>query len=394
MNNSIPDHIFSCISTLNSHGFEAWLVGGCVRDIIIGRIPHDFDVATNALPGEVLSVFEKVVPTGVKYGTVTVLFDMGSVEVTTFRTDGEYIDSRHPENVEFSGELESDLSRRDFTVNAIAYHPDKGFFDPFSGVDDIHGRLIKTVGSPSARFGEDALRIFRCFRFSAQLSFVIEQDTKKEALRLAKSLENISIERIAAELLKSLCAPSPENIEPLLDSGALEFLGIKNGELSPAKNLQNDEICRLAAFIYLTKSDIDVCKRLKLSNKIQSDTNFILDMLQKDTLPDKRSRKQLLNKTGFETYIKWLSLEKDLKHTDTDEFITEAENIIRENIPINLHMLDIDGNALKNAGIPDGQLIGQILNQLLLDVLDDPSLNKREILLEKSLEITKIYLLS
>ena len=189
---------------LEQKGFEAYLVGGCVRDSLVGRTPKDWDFTTNATPEEITDVFEtaeyKVVPTGIKHGTVSVVIDSEVFEITTFRTDGEYKDGRHPETVEFASSIEEDLSRRDFTMNSIAYNPKKGFVDPFGGKEDIANKVVRATGLATERFNEDALRMLRCIRFSSQLSFEIEKSTF-EAIKIYSDLiDKISKERITAEL--------------------------------------------------------------------------------------------------------------------------------------------------------------------------------------------------
>ena len=201
---SIPENAALVIDRLMQNGYEAYIVGGCVRDSLLGLAVSDFDITTAAPPEKVIELFEKTVPTGIKHGTVTVIIENEPIEVTTFRTEGIYKDSRHPENVEFVSDLKEDLSRRDFTVNAIAYDGDDGIIDLYGGLEDIKTRTLRTVRNPDERFCEDALRIMRLFRFASQLGFSIEENTEKSALSKLASLENISAERVFAELKKML----------------------------------------------------------------------------------------------------------------------------------------------------------------------------------------------
>ena len=201
----IPQSVDSIIKTIESGGFEAFIVGGCVRDMLIGITPSDYDITTNALPTQIKSIFKKTVDTGIKHGTVTVMIDKNPLEITTMRRDGKYTDNRHPDSVEFTSAITEDLSRRDFTVNAIAYSEKSGICDPFGGYDDIKNQVIRCVGNADARFGEDALRIFRAVRFSSVLGFGIEEKTAQSVLKNREKLKNVSAERIRSELLKTLC---------------------------------------------------------------------------------------------------------------------------------------------------------------------------------------------
>ena len=217
----IPGGVAALCARLRSAGREAYPVGGCVRDLLLGRTPGDWDVTTSARPEEVMALFERTVPTGIKHGTVTVLTGAGGVEVTTFRAEGGYADGRHPDAVTFGGDLAGDLSRRDFTINAMALGPDGAVIDPFGGRADLKAGLIRCVGEPERRFGEDALRMLRAVRFSAQLDFAIEGATA-EALRKSAGLTaRLSAERVRAELEKTLLAPWPERGEGLFAWGLL-----------------------------------------------------------------------------------------------------------------------------------------------------------------------------
>lgn len=211
----IPKQIEEVLEKLEKAGFEAYIVGGCVRDGIMGKTAHDYDITTSAEPCETERVFAdcRVVETGIKHGTVTVLYKGMSVEITTFRVDGDYPDGRHPEKVAFSRNLEDDLARRDFTMNAIAYSPRRGIIDIFGGESDIKGRIIRCVGDPEKRFSEDALRVLRALRFSAVLGFDIEENTKKSLLKKKETLAKVSKERTFSELKRLLCG---ENVKSVL----------------------------------------------------------------------------------------------------------------------------------------------------------------------------------
>lgn len=215
----IPEKAEIILHTLEEAGYEAYVVGGCVRDSILGRSPDDWDITTSAKPEEVKALFRRTVDTGLIHGTVTVMLDKEGFEVTTYRVDGEYEDGRHPKEVSFTASLEEDLKRRDFTINAMAYNPKRGLVDLFGGVQDMENRIIRCVGNPLERFTEDALRILRAVRFSAQLGFSIEGETLKAISVLAPNLKYVSAERIQVELLKLLVSPHPDYLRTAYEAG-------------------------------------------------------------------------------------------------------------------------------------------------------------------------------
>ncbi len=224
MNFIIPDKVNKIIEELRNHGFEAYAVGGCVRDMILGRSPKDWDITTSATPIEVKSIFRRTVDTGIVHGTVTVLLDKDHFEVTTYRLDGEYEDNRHPKEVSFTSSLTEDLKRRDFTINAMAYNEIEGVIDLFGGMEDLQKGLIRCVGSAKERFEEDALRILRAVRFSAQLGFTIEEDTLRAVREKAENLKNISAERIRVELTKLLISDHPDRLRDLYSVGITKVI--------------------------------------------------------------------------------------------------------------------------------------------------------------------------
>ena len=208
----IPSGAGRILDTLHAAGFEAYIVGGCVRDCILGRTPTDWDITTSASPQKMKQLFRKTVDTGIQHGTVTVLMPDGQYEVTTYRVDGEYLDGRHPEEVTFTASLTEDLKRRDFTINAMAYSEETGVIDEFDGIGDIRRKLIRAVGNADRRFSEDALRIMRALRFSAQLDYSIEEKTREAITRFAPRLSLVSAERIRTELEKTICSDHPERL--------------------------------------------------------------------------------------------------------------------------------------------------------------------------------------
>lgn len=224
MDLKLPEKVNSIIKTLKNAGSEAYAVGGCVRDLILERIPNDWDITTNAVPTEVKKLFRRTFDTGIEHGTVTVMLGSDHYEVTTYRLDGKYSDMRHPDEVRFTGSLKEDLKRRDFTINALAYNEEDGLKDEFGGLEDLHNGIIRAVGNARERFSEDALRILRAFRFAAQLNFTIEDETAKAAEELKENLKEISAERIMTELTKLLLSDHPEMIRSLYRAGITKLI--------------------------------------------------------------------------------------------------------------------------------------------------------------------------
>jgi len=379
----LPDYAEECINVLEKNGYEAFAVGGCVRDSIIGTTPHDYDVTTNALPSEVKKIFPHVIPTGEKFGTLTVLFGKEQIEVTTYRFDGEYDDFRRPSKIQFGKSLKEDLARRDFTVNAIAYSPKVGLVDLFGGMGDIKNKIIRTVGEPEKRFSEDALRIMRCFRFSAQLGFEIDGKTRNGALALIGLLEKISVERIRDELFKIICSKNPKNAEILIKSGGLEFLGIGK-EIKCSLNilalLPDIADFKLGAFLYITNSK-DCSRRLKLSNKQLETAEACYELLDSDLPKTKSELKKLMSTKGSFDYNNFLTVYSVIHRTDIEVQRVFYNEIISNNEPYKISMLKINGSDLKELGITDGVKIGKILNYLCNEVINEPKFNTKHSLI-------------
>ena len=250
----IPSHVEYIIGKLNQNGYEAFAVGGCVRDTLLGRTPGDWDITTSARPEQVKALFRRTIDTGIQHGTVTVMLERTGYEVTTYRIDGEYEDGRHPRQVEFTSDLLEDLKRRDFTINAMAYSHETGIVDAFGGMEDLEKRVIRCVGEPMERFEEDALRILRAIRFSAQLDFSIEEKTREAITRIAPNLAKVSRERVQMELTKLLCSDHPEQICQVYETGISRYvseefscLPWEKAEISPA--LPKEKYVRWAAFL-------------------------------------------------------------------------------------------------------------------------------------------------
>lgn len=379
----LPEYVIYCLDTIENNGFEAWCVGGAVRDHIMGKSPFDYDITTNAKPDDIINMFPKTVPTGLQHGMVTVVTDNGNIEITTYRADGEYIDHRSPERVTFLSTVDADLSRRDFTMNAICYNPKKGFYDPQNGIVDIHNRIIRAIGDPNKRFSEDALRIMRAFRFSAQLGFDIEDNTKNSAISLCGLLKDISVERIYVELKRALTSKFARNFEPLLKCGAFKHLGMNITSL-PNKfdTLPYDFALR---FAYICKeAGIDassVLRKLKTDNLTINNTNIFLYLLNQPFPKTKIDLKVLLRHAERFAVERLLDFYTSIDQ-DTKILYEEFQNIFVFSEPYRVDMLDINGNDLVILGFK-GKEIGEKLDYLLNLVIKDPNLNKKAKLIEK-----------
>lgn len=377
---NLPNYVISALKILNDAGFEAYCVGGAIRDHLLGITPFDYDITTNAKPSNIISLFEKTVPTGIKHGTVTVIIDDFSIEITTYRTDGEYLDHRSPENVNFVSSVLEDVKRRDFTVNSILYHPKIGFYDPQNGISDINNKIIRTVGDPNLRFEEDALRILRAFRFSSQLGFTIESSTINSALQLAPTLRSISVERIFIEFKKIIISKSPNFSSPLFELGTFEFLGISRCNLSKIDKLPNEFSLR---FAYLCRSynlnPTTILKNLKADNQTIKDTENLYKILSSPVPKTKAEIKYLLRDYGLDSFSDFCSA-NSLYISENPILSAQFNEILENNEPFCINQLDISGDDLKKHGL-SGIEIGQTLDRLLNHVIIDPSLNQKDKLL-------------
>ncbi len=377
----LPQYVKNCISVLEKAGFEAYCVGGAVRDLIMGLEPSDFDVTTNCPPNMVEKLFDRTIPTGIEHGTVTVLIDGNAIEVTTYRTEGGYSDARHPDKVTFVGNIEDDLARRDFTVNAIAYNERRGFFDPFSGIEDIAAKRLRTVGEARLRFSEDALRIMRLYRFASQLGFEIEADTLIAAQELLPLLEKISVERIFSELCKTLLGKRIEKATDFFSRGGLEFLGIERCDIAPLSSLPRERSIRFAALIKLSGSSAECLKNLKCDNLLKDEAGSLLSLLNGGLPEDKIALKRALCSYGEGIIRKGFPLFSVLCALDCGAAEKALDEIINGQEPYRLSHLAISGEDIKAAGY-NGREIGNVLSMLLERIWADPSLNTREKLIE------------
>lgn len=380
---SLPETVLACIRTIEAGGFEAYCVGGCVRDLLLGRDAKDYDLATDGRPAEIARLFDRVLETGIRHGTVTVLQNGMAIEVTRYRSDGVYLDHRRPEQVAFVDHIEEDLSRRDFTINAMAYHPEKGLLDPFGGQADLAAGVIRSVGEPARRFDEDALRILRAFRFASTLGFMVEPETLAASAAAAPLLRQISRERILAELTGLLSGRHPEALEPLLACGGLDFLGLRfRNSLSQLQILPSDTALRFAALCFLCGADeTEVLKNLKSSTALAGAVRAYCREFRQPLPPSPAVLKKRLSGLSPERWELLLAARETLLGEDTAFALEWLEKILRENQPYTLAMLAVNGRDIAALG-GEGRQIGVILDKLLSVVLEDPSQNKKEALLK------------
>ncbi len=382
----LPEQVKFIISELNKNGYEGYIVGGCVRDYLMGIPPHDYDITTSALPEEVKAIFPHTVDTGIEHGTVTVIIDKIGYELTTYRIDGEYKDNRHPEQVIFTDKLAGDLSRRDFTVNAIAYNDQRGYVDMFGGMEDIKKAIIKGVGEPSKRFQEDALRMMRALRFSAQLNFSIEENTMLALKENAQLIKNISIERIREEFFKLIISDHNERLDLLYESGMLPYFLpelkkiIEDNSISYTTiNTLSKDICVRLAYVFHTL-DSDNVKKILHNFRTDNKTNKITSQLVKYIdfeITDKYSLRKLISILGENTEHE-IEIMGAVKGIDTSKAKEMYSEIISAGDCCNLKSLAINGNDLKELGIDHGKEVGEYLAKALDFVLKNPHNNQHE----------------
>ena len=390
----IPAPAEEILTKLNENGYEAYLVGGCVRDMILGREPGDWDITTSALPEQVKQVFRRTVDTGIQHGTVTVMMGDEGYEVTTYRIDGEYADGRHPDSVTFTPSLTEDLKRRDFTVNAMAYNGNTGLVDEFGGMEDLDRGIIRCVGEPMDRFSEDALRILRAIRFSAQLGFAIEGRTYEAIRAIAPNMVHVSKERIQAELTKLLLSPHPVHISMVYETGISPYvsetfhkvplLGMPSvpAQVPPVRHM------RWAAFLRKCMPDeaVKILKDLKLDNDTINRVRTLISWQDYGLGPDKYSIRIAMSRMEpdlfddlleFRMCLSEAGARQDLGHT-----ALLVDEIRRAGDCISLKTLAVGGNDIIKAGIRPGREVGLTLARLLEMVLEEPARNTKEYLLQ------------
>ena len=385
---NFPMFIQEILYTLHNAGFEAYLVGGCVRDTLLGKAPLDWDITTNALPETVMALFPHCIPTGIQHGTVTVVWEPNcTAEVTTYRTDGIYEDGRHPKQVSFATTLEDDLSRRDFTMNAIAYSPFSGFVDLFQGQEHMNQKKIYCVGDPMVRFSEDALRMLRAIRFSAVLGFAIDPAILQAIAQLRDNIKKVSIERIQAEFSKTLLTDYARAVQTLWDTGlCCAFLPELTAapDMTYLVSLPKRLPCRLAALLQALPLETaqHILKRLRYSNAITSHTISILkNMAAGLPTTETELRQRLADKTLQRGCPDYLEMQGD------ENILSTLERIQQRGDCTSLSALAVNGDDLTKINITDGKKKGTVLQALLQAVLENPSLNTKEQLIEIALRI-------
>ncbi|WAM37194.1 CCA tRNA nucleotidyltransferase [Caldicellulosiruptor acetigenus] len=368
------------IKTLNQHGFKAYLVGGCLRDYLLSKEPEDFDIATDAKPEDVIHLFEKTIPTGIKHGTVTVIINGVKIEVTTFRVEKEYENHRWPK-VEFTNSLFEDLRRRDFTINAMAYHPDEGLIDYFGGIEDLKNKIVRCVGNPHERFFEDALRILRCIRFATQLSFVIENETFEALKSLKDLLKKISKERINIELSKTLESKnSSYGLELLYESSVGSIIIPEYSQI----------------YLYLSQVDFDfIPTKFKVPAFFAClKDNTLIEKLMRDLKFEKKkinaavklcnyltmecSQDKLVKKIFFEEEKEAEEILTTISILKSDHRILQIFNDLkRENKLIHKKDVQLSGEDLLVLGLR-GEMIGKVLNSVYEYILENPEKNNKD----------------
>lgn len=395
---NLPDEISLALNTLNQKGFKAYLVGGAVRDFLMGIPVSDFDITTDATPDEIHSLFQKCIDTGLSHGTVTVIINHVHIEITTFRQDGNYIDHRRPESVSYSKNLCDDLSRRDFTINALAYNPSEGIIDMYGGIDDIKNKILRCVGCARTRFEEDALRMLRLIRFCAKLGFDTEKDTLLALINKQHLIEYVSKERIREEIIKTLLADYPEKMLTFSDSKILDYVfekdffeNISESDLIEMKALPKIHTLRLAYILHkLYKNKTDYVRillnNLKFSNNEKKEIlNIIGFMDEYLSHSDKFTDRYTLKKHMAKYSIEHIRMAFDILslYKDTTEPYAVLECIINSGEPYLISHLNINGNNLVNMGF-EGADTGNCLEHLIDLVTKNPLFNTKEILTKEA----------
>lgn len=435
-----PSYVLDAIQQLNAAGYEGYAVGGCVRDSLLGKAPHDWDLATSAKPEQVKAVFAgcRVLETGIQHGTVTLLTDGGPLEITTYRIDGVYSDGRRPDSVAFTGSLKEDLARRDFTVNAMACHPEEGLVDCFGGREDLRNGVIRCVGDPDKRFSEDALRLMRALRFSSVLGFSIHPDTAESLLRCREALAHIAAERILSELLKLLCGKDVFRV--LMEYPQLLWVFLP--ELQPMRHFDQhtpyhlydvwehtaravaaappEPALRLAMLFHDAGKPASFTRdaagqghfkghaavsetlakkmlaRLKASNELKERV-LMLVRCHDDSIPaERKAVRRALGRFGAEGFFALLQAKRADDAAKNPEFSrsaqidaleTLAKELLDEGACFSLKDLAVTGSDLLAAGCPAGPEVGRVLKMLLEQVMEERCSNQRDELLEKAAQL-------
>lgn len=431
----LPVHVTNIIETLQRNGHEAYAVGGCVRDLYLGKKPADWDITTSASPEQVKALFSHTIDTGIIHGTVTVMMEKEGYEVTTYRVDGEYKDGRHPEQVIFTPLLSEDLCRRDFTINAMAYNEQQGLVDLFGGLEDLQKGVVRCVGDPKERFSEDALRMLRALRFSAQLGFEIESDTYGAICQLAPTIEKVSMERIMVELNKLLTSNHPERMRQVYETGLTKvFLpefdvmmetpqnnkhhcySVGEHTLHTLKHVPPEKSLRLAMLFHdigkpATRTTDeegqdhfyghqevgmqmtgDILRRLKYDNDTIATVKRYVRFHDERPKIDRRVIRRTIARIGLSSFPELFSIKRadtlaqsDYHREDKLKKIEEFETIYRDIIKsgecVEKKSLHISGRDVMDLGVAQGSMVGDLLEVLFQEVVEHPEYNNREKLL-------------
>lgn len=379
----LPSQVAALLSELNASGYEAYIVGGCVRDLLLCKIPNDFDITTSATPEQIMEVFkdQKLLTVGIKHGTVTVILNKTPYEITTYRIDESYSDNRHPDKVVFTENLTHDLSRRDFTINAMAYHPQSKIVDAFGGRKDLAAHTIKTVGDPDIRFNEDALRILRALRFSSTLGFTIEKKTAESILNNHHLLSNISKERITSELKLLICGKNAgyvferfsevfSTIMPPYDPSDNQKAFIKR----VFDTCSTDVCIRLATIFDFKKDIIEAFKYLSLDSNTSKKSIALVENKRRKIYATKPDIKQALRELGAEFFLALLEIQKPISlytQAEYNDLYRLTKLILNNNECYNVGMLAINGDDLIELGVPKGLAVGKRLEFILDAVIHE-----------------------
>ncbi len=433
----LPEKVNFIIDTLQKHGFEGYAVGGCVRDAMLSRVPQDWDITTSAKPEQVKALFKHTIDTGIQHGTVTVMLDHEGFEVTTYRIDGEYEDARHPKEVQFTSNLLEDLKRRDFTINAMAYNEKDGLVDAFDGLGDLERGIIRCVGIAEERFTEDALRMLRAVRFAAQLGFEIEEETKRAIGKLAPNLEKVSAERIQIELVKLLSSAHPEEIKTAWETGLTKIFlpefdkmmeteqnnphhqySVGEHTITALKNVAPDKVLRLTMLLHdmakpicktTDEEGVDhfygheekgteiargILRRLKFDNDTTARVCRLVACHDHMPALTEKSVRRAIFRNGTEQYPSLFSVKRadtlaqstfrrEEKMAAIDTYEKLYREIMEKRQCLSIKDLAVSGSDLIALGMEPGKAIGEMLSVLLDVVLEDPSLNTKEKLIEQ-----------
>lgn len=432
---NLPEKVNYIIETLTKHGYEAYAVGGCVRDTVLSRVPQDWDITTSAKPEQVKALFRHTIDTGIQHGTVTVMIEHEGFEVTTYRIDGEYEDARHPKEVLFTSNLLEDLKRRDFTINAMAYNEKDGLVDAFDGIGDLQRGIIRCVGCAKERFSEDALRMLRAVRFAAQLGFSIEEETRQAIVELSGNIAKVSAERIQVELVKLLTSAHPEEIVTAYKTGLTkvflpEFDVLMNTEqnnkhhcytvgghtVEALKQIPADKVLRLTMLLHdvekpacktTDEEGVDhfyghqakgsetakkILRRLKFDNDTTDKVAALVRWHDDNPELSEKTIRRAVSRIGKERYPALFAVKRadtlaqsQFQREEKLSYIDGYEKMYREILEkeqcLSIKELAVSGTDLIAAGMKPGREIGEMLKLLLEAVLEAPEKNTKEQLL-------------